>query len=1074
MQLQIHIFFPLLSYRNVKGDSMNLRNLVNMRIYYVITAVFISVILMIAGCDNSENPGLRKWYPDKSWQANAGWKAEDYFTDPKTIALCKSIEKKDIPAVNKLIAEGANVKDIGKGNMTPLLWSFSSGEEFFKILLEHGADPNVVITEDFGLPMVLSPGISVMYLASSTQFPNYCKLCLKHGGDPNLPHTGFYHNTPINAAILANRIDNVKLLIEHGADVNYCDLKNGSLPPVLFAPGFDCKLILLEAGASYSQRGGDILEDGRRSYGNYTVIYELAEQYDNYYQDQRISGQDYKKVLNWFYTKGIDVKKAIPYVKKWKEYHQFTDAMNDEELDRWQREAYAVDTKQRGVLPSGPLYQVRTKFLHEPIQQKMYLIGITEKDVRIMGADGTFRTLNRNLCRMDTYYFDTIFKNLVDRYTKTVQINYFKQNSNPFEWNEEKLKDITVHEPLYFFYNEHGFVSCLYATSSEDKIKFHFPANPNEQPKDNVVDLLDEREINTFLPHDENSENQEEKNKVPPRREGPPRLKTVPEGMFYPAGFRNLLCRYGDRKAEKKIIPVGTPVTWSVTVDNDSESNVSKTDFQPVALQSDRLKSPNRYRRDRERLLFVDEFKNNVIYSSHYSKDRIYTTFVELHNFDSGKHQVFELPIATSVEDLIPEKNTLLGRHSNFPDKTYSNIVTLLRKNTEGQFDTYLQFAPYYQKISSNQKNFNETDNDLVAVRAVNSTYIITFAKKRLTLWDIDRVQSVYSIECHSSASVLSRNKKWLAVPFGIDGRYTTGIEIRDALTGQCCGVLPGCFSVIQKTSFSPSGKQLAALYDNTLTIYSLETGQKSIEVPCRITFRPADLCWLGETMILVNDVLYDLQRQVPLCQLQSLDIKRLPVNQGHGGRLWTVIRNEEKYTLVNIKLPQQNMEETFNKTDPKNMYDYYPEVPLKLVAAIEGAEDNVLNNITKEYRQRLEKKGIKFSDDAKLQLRLTFRTATQKERSAFFGSVDPKTKDDYFVPEVKICDENVSFWLSPAIVYHKSNWKVAIKKAEQSNESGGQENEFMQNIFCQPIPRYLMKPQSDFPWTVMKATFDK
>ncbi|MDR1960347.1 MAG: hypothetical protein LBQ54_15150 [Planctomycetaceae bacterium] len=76
--------------------------------------MFTILFFCIIGCGDASMPG-KTWNKEESWHTNVGWKAEDYFTDPKVIALCNAIEKKDIAEMDKLIADGADVKTIGKG-----------------------------------------------------------------------------------------------------------------------------------------------------------------------------------------------------------------------------------------------------------------------------------------------------------------------------------------------------------------------------------------------------------------------------------------------------------------------------------------------------------------------------------------------------------------------------------------------------------------------------------------------------------------------------------------------------------------------------------------------------------------------------------------------------------------------------------------------------------------------------------------------------------------------------------------------------------------------------------------------
>ena len=104
-----------------------------------------------------------------------GWKAEDYFEDRKVVALCKAIEADDVTELDRIVKEGADVNAKGKGNMTPLLWAFPGGKlDRFKRILEHGANPNVLITSDLGTKgQVFLPGMSVTHMACDTGFDGF-------------------------------------------------------------------------------------------------------------------------------------------------------------------------------------------------------------------------------------------------------------------------------------------------------------------------------------------------------------------------------------------------------------------------------------------------------------------------------------------------------------------------------------------------------------------------------------------------------------------------------------------------------------------------------------------------------------------------------------------------------------------------------------------------------------------------------------------------------------------------------------------------------------------------------------
>jgi hypothetical protein len=187
-----------------------------------------------------------------------GWKAEDYFTDPQVIALCHAIEANDLAEMERLVKAGADVNAQGKGKMTPLMWAFPDNQlPRFKWLLEHGANPNVVVESDFNTGHRTFPGDSVTHMACATPFPGYFDAVFDHGGDPNLRRTGETGRdaTPLFTVITTggrNRKEKVQRLIAAGADMN--TLCGGSTPPMKAAGWFnqnDLVLMMLEAGADF-------------------------------------------------------------------------------------------------------------------------------------------------------------------------------------------------------------------------------------------------------------------------------------------------------------------------------------------------------------------------------------------------------------------------------------------------------------------------------------------------------------------------------------------------------------------------------------------------------------------------------------------------------------------------------------------------------------------------------------------------------------------------------------------------------------------------------------------------------
>ena len=99
--------------------------------------------------------------------------------------------------------------------------------DILKLLLQAGADPNIHFADG-----------STALLDVVTIIPDHaCELTLlllQHGADPNLAHadTG---NTPLMAAASAKRVDLIRLLLEHGADVTQVNHVGDSVLDILGA-----------------------------------------------------------------------------------------------------------------------------------------------------------------------------------------------------------------------------------------------------------------------------------------------------------------------------------------------------------------------------------------------------------------------------------------------------------------------------------------------------------------------------------------------------------------------------------------------------------------------------------------------------------------------------------------------------------------------------------------------------------------------------------------------------------------------------------------------------------------------
>ncbi|MCC5047726.1 ankyrin repeat domain-containing protein [Xanthomonas campestris] len=195
------------------------------------------VLLAITGCSPA---------------AQSRYAPERNFSDPKALALALAAEQGDAEEVRRLMkVEGVNPDRIFSKDGHPLLfWPiFTHNPTGLKAMLENGADPNVA------KPYPPEPGrnqtnvSNAMVWAAEQDDPIYLKLLLDHGGNPNTRNAN-NESLLFHAFIKQNKWDNIKILVERGADVNaVAGMGNSITAAYAIRGGFDFVYWLLQHGA---------------------------------------------------------------------------------------------------------------------------------------------------------------------------------------------------------------------------------------------------------------------------------------------------------------------------------------------------------------------------------------------------------------------------------------------------------------------------------------------------------------------------------------------------------------------------------------------------------------------------------------------------------------------------------------------------------------------------------------------------------------------------------------------------------------------------------------------------------
>ncbi|WDJ94052.1 ankyrin repeat domain-containing protein [Xanthomonas campestris] len=183
--------------------------------------------------------------------AQSRYAPERNFTDPKALALALAAEQGDAEEVRRLMkVEGVNPDKIFSKDGYPLLfWPiFTHNPTGLKAMLDNGADPNVALPYQ-----TLDRGVrnnpNAMVWAAEQDDPIYLKMLLDHGGDPNTRNAN-NESLLFHAFIKQNKWDNIKLLVERGADINaVAGMGNSITAAYAIRGGFDFVYWLLQHGA---------------------------------------------------------------------------------------------------------------------------------------------------------------------------------------------------------------------------------------------------------------------------------------------------------------------------------------------------------------------------------------------------------------------------------------------------------------------------------------------------------------------------------------------------------------------------------------------------------------------------------------------------------------------------------------------------------------------------------------------------------------------------------------------------------------------------------------------------------
>ncbi|WP_311240461.1 MULTISPECIES: ankyrin repeat domain-containing protein [unclassified Xanthomonas] len=211
--------------------------------------VMVSMLLACAGCGGLSLPATAQ---------QSAYPLPSYFPDRRAQALALAAEYGNVEEVRRLMKEEHVDPDVifSTDGYPLLMWPIMTHNPAgLRAMLENGADPNArkLHPQQNTTRFKGRYEDNAMVWAAKQEDPIYLKLLLDHGGDPNARNSNG-ETLLFQAFITQNQWENVKLLIERGADVN----AESQSFPILFnyaaRGGFEYMYWLFNHGAKFNDK----------------------------------------------------------------------------------------------------------------------------------------------------------------------------------------------------------------------------------------------------------------------------------------------------------------------------------------------------------------------------------------------------------------------------------------------------------------------------------------------------------------------------------------------------------------------------------------------------------------------------------------------------------------------------------------------------------------------------------------------------------------------------------------------------------------------------------------------------
>jgi SLA1 homology domain 1, SHD1 len=352
--------------------------------------------------------------------------------------------------------------------------------------------------------------------------------------------------------------------------------------------------------------------------------------------------------------------------------------------------------------------------------------------------------------------------------------------------------------------------------------------------------------------------------------------------------------------------------------------------------------------------------------------------------------------------------------------------------------------------------------DELAWVSFINNDRLATITKKHvLTIWDFKENRISHRGPCGDALSAaIGGRGEMLAMPK--EGR----VAVLSGTNFKQVGLFELNRAKVPTIAFSPDGKRLAAYTPFSIDIFRLEDGQLDKTIVVAQDRPGLALSWIGDYLLLDNQLLVDCQRGMPLWTYNCHNTARAV----WAGQLFTLFPGE-KGTIVASKLPHPAAERAAETIPPEKLYALRKGSEIELTTKLQGLDPIQESAAAQAVRRNLHSLGYKLVDQSDNQVHLELQQANEQESE--YGTSNSPFPSPFSRPSGPLEKVRYRPWIHTIVVSIKgeetfrtqqsvsSPWSMNTREGESAQQAVDRHVrpsvDFFRNV---TLPAEILRPE--------------